>query len=474
MRYLSKRMRSAISLLKVLGLRSFVKFFLYHVSTSPFLWDWVLVKKIRSKFITEQPSKFAGWNSDALVSVVVPVNNARSKGVERLVSSLKSQTHSNIELIAVDSGSTDDTVQWLGQQGFKVIEIPASSFTHAYSRNTGATEARGDYILFTVDDAVFSNPDWLRTALFLIESFEADSLSSRQSIDEEACVYSRVLNAFLSNAQSDIVGINVSRSNWLSVRLRHILPLRTQQRSVSIDDTNHLVRKQTFERIKFHAPTVEDMEFAINLTKAGGRTLYTNLISILHYHSYEESSLVKYARRVFIDTRVISKWQPYVFSIRSREGFLHASYIVLSEMLQALENLKYSPQQSVQKSFEVVLKEFNNFKRKSNFLKSSDCSSAAKEGANLFEMVCGEAPPSNVYFDPNLKIYFSDRFVEDVAAAVNTPFAVNSGEDYKIQLRAIIVFLWVNRVMSHLARPEIFRCIERNYPFDTWTVVDWV
>ena len=41
------------------------------------------------------------------VSIIIPVKDSLSRGLPELVASLKSQTHSNIEIIAVDSGSTD-------------------------------------------------------------------------------------------------------------------------------------------------------------------------------------------------------------------------------------------------------------------------------------------------------------------------------------------------------------------------------
>ncbi len=49
---------------------------------------------------------------EELVSVVIPCHNAE-KTIERCVESLRNQTYQNIEVIAIDDGSTDNTMKIL-------------------------------------------------------------------------------------------------------------------------------------------------------------------------------------------------------------------------------------------------------------------------------------------------------------------------------------------------------------------------
>ncbi len=487
MRNWRHKISGAIALLRVIGLRKFGCFLIHYIATSPVLWEWVLVKKVRGKRLSRAMGGLSSWRSKALVSVVLPVNNGRSRGVERLVASLKSQTHEHIEFIAVDSGSTDDTVVWLKGEGFNVIEIDPSSFTHAYSRNMGAAAARGDYLLFTVDDAVFFDPDWLRSAIYLMKRFEAESMSSRQTVDDKADAYARCLDRFLSYGQSDRLGVNLSRDNCFSRWIRHIMPLRPQVRSVSIDDTNHLVCKAAFDRIRFHAPTVEDIDFALKLTKAGGRTLYTNLLSILHYHAYDEAAFAGYARRVFIDTKVIGRWQPYVMSFASREGFLVAALHALVLFFKAfeladhtyyVENTKLRNRRGV---FNIVGPDY--FKIVLDLTQELDSAGLGVlqfRRSGIFEDACkfyvdimGDRPPSDIYRIDADSDYIIRCLRNDLDAAKSALFVSASQTYAQDDIKTIFKFLWVNRVMSHLARPEIFKQVEITYPFDEWNIKNW-
>lgn len=496
MRY---RLSTAMVLGRMMGVWRAFLFVFYHVITSPLLWQSFFVRKIYGRRLTERMKGLSGYQCEDLVSVILPVNNGRSKGVERLVASLKNQAHKNVEFIAVDSGSTDDTVSYLRGEGWTVVEIQPQDFTHAYSRNTGASHAKGQYLLFVVDDVVFTDKDWLRGALFLMNAFSADALSSRQTIDGKADVYARVLDYFLSSAQSDEPGVNVSRNNWLSTFLRRFLPLRSQFRSVSIDDTNHLVRRSVFEKLKFSAPTVEDLDFSLRLTRSGGRAVYTNLLSVVHYHQYSQDSLAKYSRRVYIDTKVIAKWQPYVMKISSREAFLVAAFHALALALRAIHiatlhgvssvrgvtgsgkrragegapNDKFADRLKPSWKAEDVLRfmwAWEGTKLKSIWLDQSDHCSEARV---IFETIIGNPPPSNLFYDKGLIAYFLNRFKEDLVAACDSISVNQEGEISIEEFRTICLFLWTNRVMSHVARDNIFEARSVSYAFDALAIGDW-
>ena len=493
--HLRFRIAGAVALIGVVGVPRFLLFTFVYFLSSLRIWEFLTVKKVRNSKLARAIRGLPDYRCDDLVSVILPVNNGRSKGVERLVTSLKAQTHKNIEFIAVDSGSTDDTVPWLRSQEFKVIEIPPADFSHAYSRNTGASHANGKYLLFVVDDAIFTDPDWLRSALFLITRFRGDSLSSRQTIDENADAYARLLDTFLSLAQSDRLSVNISRNSFVATLLRRYFPLKAYFRSVSIDDTNHLVRSEVFERIRFEALTVEDIDFARRLTLRGGRVIYTNLLSIVHYHSYNEHNLRKYARRVFLDTKVISQWQPYLMRLRSREALLIAALHVLALVLRALSLQKQQRRIAIHRApgaiaatqtFMVELgrrighgsvtdmlgyiESVDTTSLKSMKANHEDC---FREASEIFSSVLGGAPPSNLYFDEKFTEYLLVRFKADVSAAAGALSRYHWETISQEELKEVCLFLWCNRIMSHLARDEIFRTISLRYDLDRWGIGDW-
>ena len=92
-----------------------------------------------------------------LVSIVVPVYNA-GKWIEDTILSVKSQTYKNWELLLVDDGSTDNSIEVMNDLATDNIRMitygdegsdkDAHNRGAAFARNTGITEARGRYICF--------------------------------------------------------------------------------------------------------------------------------------------------------------------------------------------------------------------------------------------------------------------------------------------------------------------------------------
>lgn len=76
------------------------------------------------------------------------------------------------EIIAVDSGSRDQTLAILESHAVRVIRIPPQEFGHGKTRNLAAAQAQGDYLVFLTQDATPANADWLEA---LLAPLQADS-----------------------------------------------------------------------------------------------------------------------------------------------------------------------------------------------------------------------------------------------------------------------------------------------------------
>lgn len=88
--------------------------------------------------------------SDILVSVVIPTYNAE-KFIRDCLEATIRQSYRNIEIIVVDDGSKDSTVDICKAYVEKDLRIKL--FTHpnagaSYTRNCGLREASGDYVVF--------------------------------------------------------------------------------------------------------------------------------------------------------------------------------------------------------------------------------------------------------------------------------------------------------------------------------------
>lgn len=86
------------------------------------------------------------------VSVIVPVYNTE-KYIRKCVDSIINQTYSNLEIILVNDGSTDNSLSIINEyKDSRITIINNSNNGVSYSRNTGIEASTGDYILFVDSD----------------------------------------------------------------------------------------------------------------------------------------------------------------------------------------------------------------------------------------------------------------------------------------------------------------------------------
>lgn len=96
---------------------------------------------------------------DDLITVVVPVYNVE-KYLERCISSVLAQSYTNLQIILVDDGSTDessDICKRLLDSDDRLVYVRQENKGLAGARNTGIDNAKGDYIVFVDSDDFVSN-----------------------------------------------------------------------------------------------------------------------------------------------------------------------------------------------------------------------------------------------------------------------------------------------------------------------------
>jgi glycosyltransferase involved in cell wall biosynthesis len=90
-------------------------------------------------------SKVSG--APPLVSVILPAYNAQDH-IAQAVASVLSQDHTHLELLVVDDGSTDDTVNHPALQDPRIRVLRQQNAGPASARNLGLAQARGELIAF--------------------------------------------------------------------------------------------------------------------------------------------------------------------------------------------------------------------------------------------------------------------------------------------------------------------------------------
>lgn len=129
------------------------------------------VERHRNQFNAALPSRRSAWDrqgtrewvsrvttdtesSTARVSVIMPVLN-RAGVIGTAIESVLSQSHSNLELIVIDDGSTDETrdvIRTYAKADSRVRLLSGPHIGVAAARNTGLSQVKGDFVAFLDSD----------------------------------------------------------------------------------------------------------------------------------------------------------------------------------------------------------------------------------------------------------------------------------------------------------------------------------
>ena len=154
------------------------------------------------------------------ISVIVPVYNVET-WLEECLNSIAAQTLSGFEVLLINDGSTDDSLeilkQWeTGDSRFKVITRDNGGLSAA--RNTGLEHAEGKYVVFVDSDDVIA-PDYLKHLYDAAVNNQADiSVCDMEYFDETGRrTFSSGGNFTVGSVteQPELIAINNSACNKL-------------------------------------------------------------------------------------------------------------------------------------------------------------------------------------------------------------------------------------------------------------------
>ena len=98
-------------------------------------------------------------------SIVIRAYN-EEKHIGRLLEGIRQQTLKDVELILVDSGSTDETVSIAESLGARVVRITSAEFTFGRSLNLGLQAATRELVVIASAHVYPVYPDWLAALLY--------------------------------------------------------------------------------------------------------------------------------------------------------------------------------------------------------------------------------------------------------------------------------------------------------------------
>lgn len=194
-----------------------------------------------------------------------------------------------LELVLVDSGSTDETVSIAKRYGCRILHISKADFTFGRSLNVGCDGATGDILVFISAHCIPSDTDWLARLI--------------APLRDGSCAY-------VYGGQHGLDG--VTRFSEEQV-FAHYFPAESDLRQAGFfcNNANAAVTRQAWAPIRFDEEVtgLEDMVLAKAIAASGGQIGYVAEASVTHIH---EESYRQVRRRYFREALTMRDIMPEV------------------------------------------------------------------------------------------------------------------------------------------------------------------
>ena len=198
----------------------------------------------------------------------------------RLLDAVHSQvTERRISVLAVDSGSTDDTLDILRRHGANLLDIPAGDFDFGRTRELAYAHARSPIIVNLSQDAIPAHEHWLENLLRPFSDPDV-AVTCGTSIPDDA-------RAFPQFAWE--------RNGYMYYTREISAFLRRYGKGLSF--ANSAVRRGAWEQLHFlPQATGEDFQFQMRLAATPWRIAFVGDAPCLHHHTFTTRSLWRRCR----------------------------------------------------------------------------------------------------------------------------------------------------------------------------------
>ncbi len=207
-------------------------------------------------------------------SVVIPTKNGEA-WLDKCLEAVRSQQGVGImEVLLVDSGSSDRTLEIAEKYAVRIETIRPEEFHHARTRNYAASLAKGKYLVFLSQDAIPSSPGWLAA---LLRNF---------SDSDVAAVYGRQVPASGSTKERhDVLDTMYGSERCVKEASSRA---RLGYRYYHFSDANAAVRRDVWESIRFPEELIvfEDLGLAKKILDAGWKIVYEPDATVIHSHNH--------------------------------------------------------------------------------------------------------------------------------------------------------------------------------------------
>lgn len=276
-------------------------------------------------------------DSSCDVTVIIPTFNGEDYLGEALDAIAGQHFEGDVEVLVIDSGSTDATLAIVRDRpDVRLYEIPNSDFGHGKTRNLAARLARGRLVVFLTQDAIPAHPDWLRELTAPLGS--AAAVTGRQ-IPRAGCfplLKYEIEASFAALGPADAVTI-VAKNDAPDGDLDSI--------AFYSDVNSATARAFLLDTIPYRdLPYSEDFAFAKDLLAAGFSKAYAPAGSVIHSN---DLTLADYRKRVFDETVALRRIGHSVPTVGRGRQFVRSGYGVLRDSVKIMTDNDFTRAQKV-------------------------------------------------------------------------------------------------------------------------------
>lgn len=224
-----------------------------------------------------------------LVSIVIPSKD-NYECISRCVDSIfEGTTYPYFEVIIVDTGTTDkkvldyyDKITQTESQ-VRIVNLHKKQFNFSDACNTGAKDAKGEYLLFLNNDTSVFGPDWIQGLLEHAQRPNVGMVGAKLLFPNDTLQHAGVVLSERDVAFHAFYGQDQTQDIFTYIYSSNV------RNTAAVTAACCMVDKKKFEKVGGFDPTLRvtynDVDLCLRLLDAGYFNVYNPFVELYHYES---------------------------------------------------------------------------------------------------------------------------------------------------------------------------------------------